>query len=196
MSQAPDRDTAELTPAVLSPPPTFSFCFGDHARQFTYQQAFAFGHALLRANKLDSATAVFAKLTTVKDHGPRAHIMLALCKASQASFKEARAVLDGVFPDKQATLAEAIHQVLVESRIGFKDNALRELVALVNGHAELPTLCLWLGDLLDANNQVAKAVQCWKLAIKRDRRGGAVALAANQQLKRIETKRRPATDAT
>lgn len=69
--------------------------------------------------------------------------------------------------------------------MGFKDDAMEELVQLVNNHKEYPTLCLWLGDMLQASDRLEKAKQCFKLAIKRDRPGGAVALAAHQQLQKL-----------
>jgi hypothetical protein len=55
---------------------------------------------------------------------------------------------------------------------------------LINKLKEIPTLCLWLGYILEAKQELKKAAQCWRLAIRRDRPGGAVALAAQQPLQR------------
>lgn len=178
----------------LQPTPTFTLVIGNQSRNYTYQQAFAIGHSLVKANKFDVAAAVFEKLATVTDRGPRAHILLSICRAGLSDYKQSRDVLDRVFQGELAMLAPALHEVIVEARMGFKNEALRDLLELVNKHKELPTLCLWLGDLFEKNGQPAKAVQCWQLAIKRDRPGGAVALAAYQQLKRVEKEKQTARD--
>lgn len=194
MSQAADHDTAELQVSPALPELTFTFQLGDQKRHLTFAQAFAYGYSLCRAKKFGAAAAVFERLAKVKERGPRSYIMLALCKAGLADFKGAKSVLDRAFPGEECLLADAIQEVIVESRIGFKDVALRELVDLANNHRDLPTLCLWLGDLLETNGNLGKARQCWKLAVKRDRPDGAVALVARQQLHRTVSRDRPAAD--
>lgn len=196
MSQAADHDTAELQVSPPLPQATFTIQLGDQQLKLTFPQAFAYGHSLYRAKKFAAAAAVFERLAQVKERGPRSYLMLALCKAGLADFKGAKSVLDLAFPDEESLLADTIQEVIVESRIGFKDEALRELVELVNQHRELPTLCLWLGDLLESSGQLEKARQCWKLAVKRDRPDGAVALVARQQLHRTARRDRPAEGAS
>lgn len=194
MSQAADRDTAELQVSPALPEPTFAFQLGDQKRHLTFPQAFAFGYSLCRAKKFEAAAAVFERLAKVTERGPRSHIMHALCKAGLADFKGAKLVLDHAFAGEERLLADAIQEVIVESRIGIKDMALRELITLVNNHHDLPTLCLWLGDLLETSGDLAKARRCWKLAVKRDRPDGAVALVARQQLHRTVVQAPPAAD--
>jgi hypothetical protein len=153
--------------------------------EMTYQQAFVLGHALLTNREYAPAAVVFQKLIQFSDRGPRAHIMLAIGKAGLSQYAAAFAMLKGA-PSLSASVAAAVYDVIVQSRMGFKNDALHDLANIVNEHKELPTLCLWLGDLLEANHHLDKAVQCWRLALKRDRAGGAVALAANRQLRRLK----------
>ena len=157
---------------------------GDRVHEATYQQAFVLGHDLLRQRKYESAASVFQQLSHVTDRGPRAHIMLAICKSGLSQFSEAFAVLKRA-PGLFESLAAAIYDVIVQSRMGFKEDALHDLMALVNEHKHLPTLCLWLGDMLEASQRPEKALQSWGLAIKRDRSGGAVRLAAIRQMRRL-----------
>lgn len=171
-----------LQPVVV---PKFIFRIDEKTYEWTYQQSFAHGHAMVKEKRYESADMIFQKLAEVPDRGPRAHIMLAICKAGLSDYKASRAVLDSSFQNEKAILAAALQGAIVDARMGFKDDAMQELVQLVNEHKELPTLCLWLGDMLEANQRIEKAKQCWKLAIKRDRPGGAVALAAQQQLRKL-----------
>lgn len=183
---------SEPRPFRPSPPrahpskPLFKFRIGDKSRDFTYSEAFTLGHSLIRSKKFQPAAAIFKRLIEVPEHGPRAHIMLAICMAGLSNYQEARSILDGAFQESDRPLAGAIHDVIVQSRMGFKDGAVKDLLELVNTHKELPTLSLWLGDMLADNRQTAKAMECWKLAINRDRQEGSVALAARDQMQRSQ----------
>jgi hypothetical protein len=59
------------------------------------------------------------------------------------------------------------------------------MVELVNQHRDLPTLCLLLGNMFMAANELQNARKCWSLAVQRDRPGGAVARVAMRYLRRI-----------
>jgi uncharacterized protein HemY len=166
--------------------PVFTVRIGDQTHRWTYQQAFARAHLLITQKDYASAETILKELIEFKGRGPRAHILLAICKAGQSDYKGSRSVLDSAFQDDDTSLlAVELQDVIVNARMGFKDDAMEELVQLVNEHKEYPTLCLWLGDMLQASDKLEKAKQCFKLAIKRDRPGGAVALAAHQQLRKL-----------
>ena len=166
--------------------PVLRLQIGEETYTWTYQQAFVRAHLMVKDGEYAAAAEILKTLVDVPDRGPRAHILLAICKAGQSDYKGSRAILDAAFhTDETAALAAELQDVIVNSRIGFKEDALKELVQLVNGHKEFPTLCLWLGDLLEANHRLDKARECFKLAIKRDRPGGAVALAAQLQLRKL-----------
>jgi hypothetical protein len=68
--------------------------------------------------------------------------------------------------------------------MGFKDDAIQKLAKLAEAHTELPTLCLWLGDMYELSEQTEEAMKWWKLAVAHDHLNGAVALAARRQLNR------------
>jgi len=158
---------------------------GEKTEEVSYQQAFVLGHKQLKRRQFALAVAIFEELARIPDRGPRAHIMLAIGKSGLSQYAAAQAVLNRA-PALHPSLAAAIYDVIVQSRMGFKEDAVHDLVEIVNEHKDLPTLCLWLGDMLEANQQTKNAVKCWQLAQKRDRVGGAVAVAANQQLRLLK----------
>jgi hypothetical protein len=176
---------ADSTQSSQRPEPaTFHFRIGGKPYAMSYPQAFAYGHRLLKVRQVEVAAAIFEKLTHVTDRGPRANIMFAICLAGLGNYKESHDALDRAFAGEECALAAQLQDIVVMARMGFKRDAMKELVALVNTHQELPTLCLWLGDMLETNLKLDQALQCWQLAIRRDRPGGAVALAATKQLQR------------
>jgi tetratricopeptide (TPR) repeat protein len=91
-----------------------------------------------------------------------------------------------------ALLAADLYDAILESRMGFRDEAIEKLVKLADAHEELPTLCLWLGDLYEARGHNGDAIRLWKVAIARDRSQSAVTLAARRQIKKL-TKRQENT---
>jgi thioredoxin-like negative regulator of GroEL len=186
MSSAKKLEQKERQSSESQSDPVFTIRMGDQTHRWTYQQAFARAHLMITQKDYANAEPILKELIEVKDRGIRSHIMLAICKAGQSDYKGSRSVLDSAFQDdKTSRLAAKLHDVIVNARMGFKDDAIQELVELVNEHKEYPTLCLWLGDMLQASDRPEKAKQCFKLAIKRDRPGGAVALASQQQLRRL-----------
>jgi uncharacterized protein HemY len=185
MAKKPLHDTRDLDLSDLHTTPTFTFTIKGERRQLNYQEAFALGYALARHRHFHQAVVVFQRLAAVPDRGPRAEIMLARCLDELSEFDKAKDVLDHAFPDDHA-VANELQDVFVCERLGFTDDALHDLVELVNAHRELPTLCLLLGDLFAAKERFHQAEKCWKLAIHRDSPGGAVGFAAQQQLEQMQ----------
>jgi hypothetical protein len=163
----------------------FSVSVGEKTHEVTFPQAFSAGHSLVKKKQFTEAATIFEKLVAAAN-SPCAHVMLAICKAGLSDYKGSRAVLDQAFTGEVGILSAKIHGVIVDSRMGFKADAIRELVDLVNQQKDYPVLSLWLGDLFEADQRLKKSIQCWKVAIKRDQPGGPVALAARQQLRRVE----------
>ncbi|HUE72802.1 MAG TPA: hypothetical protein VMP01_18090 [Pirellulaceae bacterium] len=191
--QADLDDTQEIDLSQVSgrlPRAIFQFRIGNKAYEMNYQQAFSYGHRLLKKQHFETAALIFNKLSSVAGRGPRAHIMLAICLAGCSNYQGSREVLDSVFRGEEAILAAELQDVIVMARMGFSRDALQDLVKLVNNHKELPSLCLWLGDLLEASQQMDKARQCWRLAVDRDGPKGAVATAARKQLRQRKAKPR------
>ena len=149
-----------------------------------YVGAFVQAHELTRQKKFEAAAERWEKLN---GRGPQADLFLAICKAGLSDYHATEAVLRRVFHGSDSALATALCDVIVQSRMGFKDDALHELVDLVNEHKEFPALCLWLGEMLEEKRQLDKARQCYGLAIRRDHGDGAVAHAASRQLRRLQS---------
>jgi thioredoxin-like negative regulator of GroEL len=177
--------------------PKYRFGIGDKEHILTYQQAFSYGHTLLEAGHLEKAVSIFKMLAKVSHKGPRAKIMLARCQAGLAHFAACQEVLDAVFEGAERPIAEELQNAFVFYKIGMHTEAIRSLAALANKYHSLPTLCLVLGDMFHADGKTEKAELCWRLAIKRDRLSGEVALTARKQIAKLTKPRsasRPQTD--
>lgn len=156
----------------------------------TYEQAFQLGHSLIEGKRAKDAAFIFGMLAQMPGNGPRAQIMLARCEAAMDSFTACRAALATVFADEQQPLADELQGAFVFSELGMPEDALRTVWGLANRYPEYPTLCLILGDMFHAQGDDTKAKECWKLAVKRDRPRGSVALAAQRQLEGLTKPRR------
>jgi thioredoxin-like negative regulator of GroEL len=147
----------------------------------------------MNGGHFNSAAQILEMLTKVKGRGPRARLMLAQCKASQENERACKEILDQVFEGEDDPVVEELQAAFVYRRVGMKAEAIREMAKVVKRHPDLPTACLFLGDLFLAAGRPDKADVCWSIAIKRDRRGGAVATAARKQrlrLKKSKTRKR------
>jgi thioredoxin-like negative regulator of GroEL len=186
------RETA-IMPANRSTPPrrgdsprTYNFRFRGKAYQLTFEQAFGFGHTLLEGGHAQDAAKLFTALAKVPNRGPRAKIMLAQCQAALDNYAACHEILAAALQGEDQPVAEDLQAAFVYHKLGMEGDAVREVAKVVNKYKNLPTACLVLGDLFAAAGRTDKAVRCWKLAIRRDRRGGGVALTARQQLDRLD----------
>lgn len=156
------------------------------SRTFTFEDAFSFGCSLLKKGMPEQAAFVFEKLQQFSDRGPRAGIMRAFCESARKNFVECNEALTETLPDDAGDLANMLHEAFVYYHVVSRKEALQQLANLANEHHELPTLCLLLGELLESENP-ALAVRCWKLAVRRDRPGGAVAQVARKRISQQST---------
>jgi predicted Zn-dependent protease len=152
----------------------------------TYQEAFAFGHSCLKAKKYDAASLIFETLLQDQSGDRRTKILLARSEAGRDHFEACHDLLQTVFEGENDPIAEDLHNVFVFYKMGMLSEAINELAEIVRSHPSLPTACLILGDAFAAAGKHDKAVACWKLAIKRDEEGGAVATAAKKQIQRVK----------
>jgi tetratricopeptide (TPR) repeat protein len=155
---------------------------GRKRKELSYEQAFSLGHSLLETGHYERALDVFRVLAQVRGRGPRAKLMLARCKAEIDGFEASKQILHTVFDGENEPIAEELQGAFVFHTMGLQEEAIREMGKVVKKHPDLPTACLFLGDLFREAGKLDKAVKCWKLAIKRDRRGGGVAIAARKEL--------------
>jgi len=171
--------------------PTFSFTIGGKPLVLDYPHAFAFGDQLLQSGHVKTARAIFESLVKTPHRGPRAQVMLALCQARLNEFAACSATLAAAFEDTQ-TISENLHSALVFQKLGFRSDAIDTLGQLVTQFADLPTVCLLLGDLFAVQGDRDKASDCWNMALKRDRLQGGITLAARRRLKPPQPSQRPA----
>lgn len=160
--------------------------------ELTYPQVFSLGHSFFQGNHFHEARDVFSALARIRGRGPRAKIMLARCIAEIDSFEACKELLDTIFEGEEAPVAEDLQGAFVFHVMGMRDEAIRELVKVVKDYPDYPTALLYLGDLYLEKDKHAKAAYCWKLAVKRDRRGGAIATTARKQLAQLSTRMKKA----
>jgi thioredoxin-like negative regulator of GroEL len=161
---------------------------GTQKAELSFQQVFSLGHSLFQSGHYARAQDVFAVLGRVRGRGPRAKIMLARCKAEIESFEACSQILQTIFEGEQEPIAEELQGAFVFHTMGMQNDAIREMVKAVREYPDFPTALLCLGDLYLEKGDHAKATYCWKLAIKRDRNGGAIAVSAQKQLKRLNAR--------
>ena len=158
---------------------------GKKVHRIAYEQAFALACSLLEKEQFDDAAKLFERLKEFSDRGPRAQIMQAYCLAAALHFDDcSKPLAEGFNGDKQQIAAE-LHNAFVSYHVGIRQDALKTMIELVNKYHDLPTLCLLLGDMFETAGQSDMARQCWSLAVRRDRPGGAVAVVATNHLKRL-----------
>lgn len=182
--------SAQVTPASAHVAPAeIELTINAQSHKLTYEKAFELGCSILSHGHPEQASKVFARLAPFADRGPRAFIMWAFCEAAAKHFAQCSAVLNQAFKGESADVAETLHSVFVYYHLASRKEAIQDLTDLVNSHHELPTLCLLLGDMLAAADNLSLAGKCWKLAVRRDRANGAVATVAKLRLAQAPAKR-------
>lgn len=136
--------------------------------ELTFPQAFSLGHSFFQENRFRGARDVFAALARAPGPGPRAKIMFARCVAEIDSFEACREILNVIVEGEEAPIAEDLQGAFVFHVMGMRDDAIREFLKMVKQYPDYPTALLHLGDLYLEKGIAAKAVYCWKLAVKRD----------------------------
>jgi len=177
MSTIPTPDSQSPAPAEIE------LTINGELHKLPYEKAFSLGCSLLQQGLPDQGIKVFEKLEPFTDRGPRAFILRAFCEAAIKDFAQCSAALSRAFESESIEVGTTLHEAFVFYHVGSRQEALKALADLANEHHELPTLCLLLGDLLEADN-APLARKCWKLAVRRDRPDGAVAAVAKQRLAR------------
>jgi thioredoxin-like negative regulator of GroEL len=170
---------------------TFTARMGRKKRRVAYEEAFSFGHSLMEAGHYEHALRMFSALARTPNRGFRARVMQARCQAELEEFEACNEILKNVFENEEKPVAEELQSAFVYHKLGMTREAMRELRNVVKEHKDLPTACLFLGDLFQEAGSLRKATYCWKLAAQRDRRGGAVAKAAQKQLRRLMKQAKP-----
>ncbi|MHB1035499.1 MAG: tetratricopeptide repeat protein [Pirellulales bacterium] len=157
---------------------------GHQTRDLTADEALALAYSLVQSKKYQPASQIADLVARRNGSNSRVAILQAYCAAGRNDYAACNVILREAFAE--AAVAERLQAAFVYLSLGLKVDAARELDEIAGGHAELPTVCLLLGDLLAVMGQTAKAAIAWKLAIQRDHRGGSAALTAHKRLNHIE----------
>lgn len=151
--------------------------------RLSYEQLFATGYELWFSEKYDKATEIFQSLTRVSGQGPRAHILLAHCRAMTGDFDGCSSALAESLPDLQYWNAhDELHDIFVLWRFKMYLEVRQSLEKFIADHPELPTPCLLLADLLYRLGNRKQPPRLLQQAIRRDRADGAVAKIARRHL--------------
>lgn len=171
-------------------PAQFTLHVGDRTCVRSYQALFDIGHQLWKRQNYAEAHKVFERLATIADRGPRSHILLAHCKAMLGDYSGCSATLSGGLASNGfGSASSELHNAFVLWKCGMFGDVKQELEKVVNEHAELPTPCLLLADLLLMTGSRRGPFALLKKAIERDRPDGAVALVARHCLEELKAQR-------
>ncbi len=187
MASSEERDDLDDTkPEWWFPTPRqIGVSIGGRTQELTYEQAFSLGCSLLEKGDVTYAAKLFERLEEFPDRGPRAFIMQAFCEAAARHFDKCSQSLAEAFQGEERVIAAALHDAFLSYHVGVRQDAMKAMSELVNTYREYPTLCLLLGNMLEAAGNEAMARKCWSLAVHRDRPGGAVSGVAMRQLKKV-----------
>lgn len=175
----PKRSVVTARPVAVS----FTVQRGDSQIKLTYQQLFAAGHKLWLAAKYEEAVKIFEHLTTVLDRGPRAHILLAHCRAMLGDYSRCSSTLAaGLSTETYGNAASDLHDIFVLWKCALYQDVKEGLERVVVEHPDLPTPCLMLGDFLMHAGNRQKPPLLLQQAIERDRPDGAIAAIARRRL--------------
>lgn len=189
MSEEIPTDESDAVEAAVGGAPaaaSIELTVNGQARTLSYEQAFALACGLLENGRVDDASKVFSRLEEFADRGPRAFVMHAFCESAGKHFDASKDLLDAAFEGEDARLAGAINDAFVYYHVAGRQEGMRMIGELIDKHDHLPTLCLLLGNLVNAAGNAALAKRCWSLAVHRDRKGGAVAAVAMRHLRQAE----------
>ncbi|MGD9724018.1 MAG: tetratricopeptide repeat protein [Pirellulales bacterium] len=168
----------------------YAFQLHGKQHQLTFQEAFSYGHTLMAGGHFATAAKIFSRLAKVTGRGPRAKVMLSACAAGLDKYAVCEEILKVAFDGEDRLVIETLQAAFVYHKLGMQADAVREMTKVVEQFENLPTACLLLGDMFAEQGAAHKAAHCWRLAIKRDRPGGAVALSARKQLTSLQPSQR------
>ena len=167
----------------------YSFLLQGKEYSLTFQEAFSYGHTLMAGGHFETAATIFTRLAKVPRRGPRAKVMLSACAAGLDKYSVCQEILKIAFDGEDHAVIELLQAAFVYHKLGMQSDAIREMTKVVQQFENVPSACLLLGDMFAEQGAGKKAAYCWKMAIKRDRKGGAVGLTAHKQLESMQKAR-------
>lgn len=173
-----------LIPAPRVPSPAvFRLSSRGAGIQVSYEELFQRAYELHQTARFETAGSLFEALSSRTDRGPRAHILLALCRARQQRYADCIHALSAAFNPADGT-ASRLHEAFVFWTCGLYQDVRQILLEVVRDRKDLPTPCLLLADLLDCSGNRKRPPVLWQLAMQRDRHQGAIRRIATDHLQR------------
>lgn len=160
----------------------FTLGLAGKKHELTFEETFAYGYSFIKKRDYAVAEAFFKALLKTRPDEHAARIMLALCQAGQSHFDICRELLESALEDEDDESADRLHAAFVSINLGLPGVIVSELTRIVKDSSNLPVVCLLLGHYMKRFGQTGKANTCFKMAISRDDRNGAVALSARAEL--------------
>ncbi|MCC6123486.1 MAG: hypothetical protein IT426_00840 [Pirellulales bacterium] len=161
---------------------------GERSYLLDPQRAFVFAHNLILKKEYENAATVLKAVVASNVEHPRPAILLAYCKAALKDYAASHDLLELSLPEDKRPVADRLHDAFAYHGLGVRTDTLQELVSLANEYKDMPTVCLILGDIFAEAQKMRQAALCWKLAVQRDGKEGAVAQAARDVLGRLKQK--------
>ncbi len=148
-----------------------------------FADLFAQGYQLLRQQRVSAALDVFRRLRESCANDRPLQLMIACCLASLGKLADSREVVASTLEGTAGTsavdrLARAF-AARAEGRVTEAANLFAETACL---RSDLPTVALFLGDVLEQMTLSEEARYAWGLSIRRCRRAPHVARCARQRL--------------
>lgn len=152
--------------------------------QLTASQLFVVGYGIWHNGDFKTAKSIFQQLSSETDCLPRARIFLASCQVMLGDYSACSATLFKALPkDIYGDTAVRLHDAFVLWKVGLYVDVKASLKSLALEHAELPSLNLFLADLLKSSGANGLSERFLRRAIHHDDPEGAVAQAARFALK-------------
>jgi len=158
---------------------------GGKKRALTYEQAVWLGYKLLETERYEAAEKVFLAASQVHPRDRLMKLFIARCEAGLDHYDACKEILDEVFVETDPDVAEKLQSAFVFDSLGVLEQAIQRLAEVAKERPDLPAVCLFLGELLAARGENDKALDCWRLAIKRDGAKGPVVQMALRQIRRL-----------
>ncbi len=164
-------------------PAKFTIYIGDQRAQLSYQGVFAIGYHLWRKQKFEEAAKVFERISHVSDRGPRAHILLAHCRAMLGDYASCASALSTALPEEiYGDAATELHSVCISWKCAMYRDVKQGLEKIATEHPELPTISLILADFMRRMGNTPQQFHWLKEAAAHDRPNGAIAQIARRRI--------------
>ena len=146
----------------------------------SHEKALALALTWLEQKHPRQAAKLLARLAEYPENGPWCHIVRGFCEAAAKHWEDCREALGHALTENDA--ARQLHDIFVTYHLGFRRQAMLDMIDFVKVHRDLPSLCLLLGDMFVQKQDAKRARDCWSMAVRRDGSGGAVGSTARRRL--------------